>query len=127
MQQAADAAKSAADKMKEQASQQAQASNMPAPPDAPPMDAPGADGPKKDGSKANDKGKPTGKPDKSKHEKGKNVKHNPFEDEGEDDDWFKMKSESETGAEVDSLDDVPSEYRGLVREYFNVINKGGKR
>ena len=48
-------------------------------------------------------------------------------DEGDDEDWFKMKSESGSGAEDDSLDDVPSEYRGLVRDYFKALNEGGKK
>ncbi len=39
--------------------------------------------------------------------------------------WFKMKSESETGADADALDDVPEEYRALVREYFKALGNGG--
>ena len=45
-------------------------------------------------------------------------------DDGEE--WFKMKSESSAGAEADPMDDVPEEYRGLVKDYFNALNKGGK-
>jgi hypothetical protein len=42
-------------------------------------------------------------------------------------DWFKMKSDSTTGADADPLADVPAEYRGLVREYFKALNDGGKK
>ena len=48
-------------------------------------------------------------------------------DAGDDEDWFKMKSESNTGAESDALDDVPAEYRGLVREYFKALSEGDKK
>ena len=72
--------------------------------------------------------KPPKKPQKKgKAEGRKRVKRVNFGDIGDDEDWFKMKSESGTGAEVDSLDDVPSEYRGLVRDYFNALNNGGKK
>lgn len=48
---------------------------------------------------------------------------------GEDDgvDWFRMKSSSSSGAEADPMDDVPSEYRGLVRDYFKALNQGDKK
>ena len=46
------------------------------------------------------------------------------DDEGVD--WFRMKSASGSGAEADPMDDVPSEYRGLVRDYFKALNEGGK-
>ena len=42
-------------------------------------------------------------------------------------DWFKLKSKSGAGAETDALEDVPEEYRGLVRDYFRVLNEGGKK
>lgn len=41
-------------------------------------------------------------------------------------DWFKMKGNVRSEAEIDRLDDVPQEYRGLVRDYFNALKKGGK-
>ena len=72
--------------------------------------------------------KPSKNPGKEKPgKKNKNVQHINPEDEGDDEDWFKMKSESGTGAEIDSLDDVPAEYRGLVRDYFKALNEGGKK
>jgi len=129
MQNAAQKAKDAANKMQNQANQQAEQSNLPMDQfQNQQNDSPGGpEGPKKDGAKANPNAKPSGKDDKSPHERRKNAKRGEFEDGDEDDDWFKMKSETGTGAEIDSLDDVPSEYRGLVREYFNSLNKGGKR
>ena len=42
-------------------------------------------------------------------------------------DWFKMKSDSSSGAESSPLDDVPAEYRGLVREYFKALNEGSSK
>lgn len=42
-------------------------------------------------------------------------------------DWFKMKSESSSNAETMNLNDVPSEYRELVREYFKALNEGGRK
>ena len=64
---------------------------------------------------------------KSSNKKKKPAQRIQPDDEGDYDDWFKMKSESGTGAEVDSLDDVPPEYRGLVREYFKSLNEGDKK
>lgn len=80
----------------------------------------------KEGGKSSQNVKPSNNPGKEKPEKRKNPKRIEPEDEGEDEDWFKMKSESGTGAEIDSLDDVPAEYRGLVRDYFKALNEGGK-
>ena len=80
-----------------------------------------------EGSKSSQNAKPSNKPSKEKPEKRKNPQHVTPEDEGDDEDWFKMKSESSTGAESDSLDDVPAEYRGLVRDYFKALNEGGKK
>ncbi|MGN0876389.1 MAG: hypothetical protein ACI4TC_03880 [Kiritimatiellia bacterium] len=46
-------------------------------------------------------------------------------DDGED--WFKMKGDVGSGADVAEPADVPEEYRGLVNDYFKAINcKGGK-
>lgn len=42
-------------------------------------------------------------------------------------DWFHMKSESASGAEADAYNDVPAEYRSLVRDYFRALNEGGKK
>ena len=42
-------------------------------------------------------------------------------------DWFKVKSESSSGAESTRLDDVPAEYRELVREYFRALNEGSAK
>ncbi|MGN0854438.1 MAG: hypothetical protein ACI4R9_02830 [Kiritimatiellia bacterium] len=51
----------------------------------------------------------------------------PGEESEDGSDWFKMKSETATGADTDTLDDVPQEYRGLVRDYFEALNEGGKK
>ena len=46
-------------------------------------------------------------------------------DDGED--WFKMKGDVGSGADVAEPADVPEEYRRLVNDYFKAINsKGGK-
>lgn len=99
MQQAAEQAQQAAQKMKDQAKEQAKQANMP------------RSNPQK--SKKSNTNKGGNKPKK----KGSNF----------DENWFKMKSESGTGAEVDALDDVPAEYRALVRDYFKALNEGGKK
>lgn len=71
-------------------------------------------------------GKPSAKPSK-KGKKGKAGKaFTPDEDPNSESDWFKMKSDSSADAESDGLDNVPAEYRGLVREYFNALNTGDK-
>ena len=47
------------------------------------------------------------------------------ESEGEAD-WFKMKGDVKTNTDVNRMDDVPEEYRGLVRDYFKALKKGGQ-
>lgn len=47
------------------------------------------------------------------------------EKSGVDENWFKMKGESGSSAEAEVLDDVPAEYRSLVRDYFKALNEGG--
>ena len=81
----------------------------------------------KEGSKSSKDVKPSKNPGKGKTGKRKKTQYINPEDEGEDEEWFKMKSESGTGAEIDSLDDVPAEYRGLVRDYFKALNEGAKK
>ncbi len=63
------------------------------------------------------------------HQQSQSQTSNVREALGEDDgvDWFRMKSSSSSGAEADPMDDVPSEYRGLVRDYFKALNQGGKK
>lgn len=51
----------------------------------------------------------------------------PGEEAEDGSDWFKMKSDAATGADTEALDDVPQEYRGLVRDYFEALNEGGKK
>ena len=89
--------------------------------------APSAEGEPNPNAKPGKDAKPSSKPDKNKPKKDKNAKQGVFDDVGDDEDWFKMTSEAGTGAEVDSLDDVPADYRGLVRDYFDALNKGGKK
>lgn len=49
------------------------------------------------------------------------------EKSGVDENWFKVKGKSGSGAQADALDDVPAEYRSLVRDYFKALNEeGGK-
>ena len=63
------------------------------------------------------------------HQESQSQTSNVREALGEDDgvDWFRMKSDSGSGAEADPMDDVPSEYRGLVRDYFKALNQGDKK
>ena len=116
--------------MKDQANDQAQQGNMPMDQFEGPesqSESSSGQGPENPNAKPSKGGKTSGKPDKNKPKKDKNARHGVFEDSGDDEDWFKMKNETATGAEVDSLDDVPADYRGLVRDYFDALNKGGKK
>lgn len=63
------------------------------------------------------------------HQESKSQTSDVREALGEDDgvDWFRMKSASGSGAEADPMEDVPSEYRGLVRDYFKALDQGGKK
>ena len=67
--------------------------------------------------------------DSKQHQESPSQTSNVREELGDDDgvDWFRMKSASGSGAEADPMDDVPSEYRGLVRDYFKALNQGGKK
>lgn len=130
MQNAAQKANEAAQKMQNQANEQARQNNMSmdqfeSTPSSSESSSEG--GEHMEGSKSSQNAKPSNKPSKEKPEKRKNPQHVTPEDEGDDEDWFKMKSESSTGAESDSLDDVPAEYRGLVRDYFKALNEGVKK
>ena len=121
--------------MQNQANEQARQNNMPMDQfesDSSSSESSSESGERKEGSKSSKDAKPSKNPGKEKPEKrnekrNKNTQYINPEDEGEDEDWFKMKSESGTGAEIDSLDDVPAEYRGLVRDYFKALNEGGKK
>ena len=116
--------------MQDQANEQARQNNMSMDQfesDSSSSESSSESGEYKEGSKSSKDVKPSKNPGKEKPEKKKNPKRITPEDEGEDEDWFKMKSESGTGAEIDSLDDVPAEYRGLVRDYFKALNEGGKK
>ena len=42
-------------------------------------------------------------------------------------DWFRMKSASGSKAETETFEDVPEEYRGLVKEYFRALDEGGAK
>ena len=44
-----------------------------------------------------------------------------------DDEWFKMKGESGAGAEIDSMENVPDEYKGLVRDYCDALREGDRK
>ena len=131
MQQAAQKANEASQKMQEQTNRQASQNNMP----MEQFDSESSDSESSSESSENmEGGKSSSNAKHSQHQQKKSSKKKKKpaqrilpDDEGDDDDWFKMKSESGTGAEVDSLDDVPPEYRGLVREYFKSLNEGDKK
>ena len=134
---AQEAAKNAADKIKGKAKSTAEKNNLPlerfeqGDESSEGSDSPGAES----GSHGDGEPNPDAKPSESHGETKPNKKkrrvrkQSPQEEapkeEGEDD-WFKMKSESGAGAESSGMDGVPDEYRTLVREYFDAINKGGK-
>lgn len=82
-----------------------------------PSDSPSDDESSKGSKKPNDQKKPKGAKGKIAGELEPN--------RGED--WFRMKSDSASGADRDRYEDVPAEYRELVKEYFKAINAGGDR
>ena len=82
-----------------------------------PSDSPCDDESSKGSKKPNDQKKPKGAKGKLAGELEPN--------RGED--WFRMKSDSASGADRDRYEDVPAEYRELVKEYFKAINAGGDR
>lgn len=128
MRDAAQKAADAASKMKVKANEQAQKLNLPIERfEGEDQEGAEADGPQSDMANAGKETKPKGKSDKGRRAARKKARSSEFADEGEDQDWFKMKSETATGTESDTLDDVPSEYRRLVRDYFDALNKGGKK
>ena len=130
MQNAAQKANEAAQKMQNQANEQARQNNMSMDQfesDSSSSESSSEGGEQKDGSKASKDAKPPKNSGKEKPGKRNKVQYINPEDEGDDEDWFKMKSESGTGAEIDTLDDVPAEYRGLVREYFKALNEGARK
>jgi hypothetical protein len=80
------------------------------------------------GGKANDKNqnKKAGKEDK----KGKKNTLKKGVDgllDGGDADWFKNLSKLQPGEIEDALQNVPAEYRDLVREYFSELSKEAKK
>jgi type II secretory pathway pseudopilin PulG len=122
MQNAQQKAQQAAQMMQQQVQQQAQQSNM-SPEQFQGMESPMPPMPGQ---------QPAGKPGKNLSNaptpKNRKFSRNAFSDDPDAElDWFKMKSDSTTGADADPLADVPAEYRGLVREYFKALNDGGKK
>ena len=130
MQNAAQKAVAAAEKVKNQANSRAEKNNMPIDqfesPDRQQQSSQSQEGQQSENSKSTSESK-SSLPDRGRARKARKVPQGVFGEKGEDENWFKMKSESGTGAEVDSLDDVPAEYRGLVRDYFEALNKGGSK
>ena len=130
MQNAAQKAAAAAEKVKNQANSRAEKNNMPIDqfesPDRQQQSSQSQEGQQSENSKSTSESK-SSLPDRGRARKARKVPQGVFGEKGEDENWFKMKSESGTGAEVDSLDDVPAEYRGLVRDYFEALNKGGSK
>ena len=130
MQNAAQKAAAAAEKVKNQANSRAEKNNMPIDqfesPDRQQQSSQSQQGQQSENSKSTSESK-SSLPDRGRARKARKVPQGVFGEQGEDENWFKMKSESGTGAEVDSLDDVPAEYRGLVRDYFEALNKGGSK
>ncbi len=121
-QKAQQAARQAAQKMQQMAQQQAQQSGLPMDqftPSGLPM-------PGQPGDKPDPKGKAPAMNMPAPEPRGRPRTADPAA-ENDDEAWFKMKSESGTGADADALDDVPEEYRTLVREYFKALGNGGAK
>ncbi len=131
MQQAAQAAQQAAQQMQQAAQQKAEQMGM-----TPEqmqqlqdqMQQEGRSGQNTPGGKVNDKNqnKNPGKEDK----KGKKNTLKKGVDgllDGDDADWFKNLSKLQPGEIEDALQNVPAEYRGLVREYFSELSKEAKK
>ena len=110
--------KSAAQKMRDKAQKNAAKMNKPLNAFMPPSD--GRPGP------ANDKQKPQPQSFRTRRVRRVESRNDPSLLDGALD-WFKMKSNSSSGAESSPLDDVPAEYRGLVREYFKALNEGSSK
>lgn len=132
MQQAQQKAKGVANKMKQQAQQQAQKNDLPMEQFENENDDNDEESDADSESDSNQQSsKSSSSKKKNKKEKPRKEKHGVLIKRGatEDDsmDWFKMKSESGAGAEANPMDDVPAEYRGLVREYFKALNEGGAK
>ena len=123
MQKAQQAAQQAANKMQEKAQQQADQNNLPMDQFQPDSQSESSDASQNQQSNAQSK-----HDDKQRPEKEGRPRTAEEQDETDDgEEWFKMKSESETGADADNLDDVPAEYRDLVKDYFDALNKGGRK
>ena len=111
--------------MQQKANQQAQQNNLPLDQFQPEDTSP--EGPSDPNAQPNPNAKGHGehKPQPNDRNGKMGTGADDLEDSGSD--WFKMKSESATGADADKMDDVPEEYRGLVKDYFDALNKGGKK
>ena len=120
-------AQQAAGKMQQKANQQAQKNNLPMD-QFQPQQGPAQKGPADPNAKPDPNAKSDGQHMPSPNDKnGKMMAPEADDPEDGGQDWFKMKSDSATGADADKLDDVPEEYRGLVKDYFDALNKGGKK
>lgn len=117
MKNAAQQMKNAAQKMMGKAQANAAQMNMPLENFMPQSDEPGA---------VNDKQKPQPQSFRTRRARSVESRDVPRLLDGALD-WFKMKSDSSSGAESSPLDDVPAEYRGLVREYFKALNEGSSK
>ena len=117
MKDAAQKMKSAAQKMKGKAQKNAQKMNKSLDDFMPPSDEPG---------EADDKKKAQPQSFMTRRVRRIESRNDPSLLDGALD-WFKMKSNSSSGAESSPLDDVPAEYRGLVREYFKALNEGSSK
>ena len=122
------AAQQAAGKIQQKAQQQAQQSNLPLDrfqPEGPSQDGPGDPNAQPDPNAQSNSGQ--GPEGRRKDREGERMALG-MDDPGDAGaEWFKMKSDSAAGADADELGDVPEEYRGLVRDYFDALNKGGEK
>ena len=111
--------------MQQKANQQAQQNNLPIDQFQPENASP--EGPSDPNAKPNPNAKGSGQHTPSPNDKNGKMRQGMDEPEDGGADWFKLKSDSATGADADTMDDVPEEYRGLVKDYFDALNKGGKK
>ena len=126
MQQAAQKMKSAAQKMKGKAQKNAEKMDMPLEDFMPDMNDAESDAESDEQSNSQSSRSSKNKPS-TKRPRRQAVAHRADELLDGVLDWFKMKSNSSSGAESSALDDVPAEYRGLVREYFKALNEGSSK
>lgn len=128
--QATESARKAAEQFKNRARAKAEKEGIP----IEPFEQPDAEASDDDSEESDEDSAQSGKSKGGKSRKSKSsgrsprgVKLDPSGDQSGILDWFRMKSASGSKAETDAFEDVPEEYRGLVKEYFRALGEGGAK